>query len=151
MFFISTEKFFSFSRYSNLCLDFLITWKSGLIRRIRLISKFVTSQPGKQTIAIHILFNISRSKGNQTMKWNIRKQIFSFKNHAENEAGTIVPYLFLFFEKALYEAKSSGVQLSQNLFQQPSTFNSIKTNCMKLQTTDPEICSILIFQKSVCK
>ena len=63
-FFISTEKFFSFSRYSNLCLDFSITWKSGLIRRIRLISKFVTSQPGKQTIAIHILFNISRSKGN---------------------------------------------------------------------------------------
>ena len=46
------------------------------------------------------------------MKWNIRKQTFSFKNHAENEAGTIVPDLFLFFEKALYEAKSSGVQLS---------------------------------------
>ena len=28
----------------------------------------MTSQPGKQTIAIHILSNISRSKGNQTMK-----------------------------------------------------------------------------------
>ena len=28
----------------------------------------MTSQPGKQTIAIHILPNISRSKGNQTMK-----------------------------------------------------------------------------------
>ena len=28
----------------------------------------MTSQPGKQTIAIHILTNISRSKGNQTMK-----------------------------------------------------------------------------------
>ena len=27
------------------------------------------SQPGKQTIAIHILLNISRSKGNQTMKF----------------------------------------------------------------------------------
>ena len=27
------------------------------------------SQPGKQTIAIHILSNISRSKGNQTMKF----------------------------------------------------------------------------------
>ena len=26
------------------------------------------SQPGKQTIAIHILSNISRSKGNQTIK-----------------------------------------------------------------------------------
>ena len=29
----------------------------------------MTSQPGKQTIAIHILTNISRSKGNQTMKF----------------------------------------------------------------------------------
>ena len=29
----------------------------------------MTSQPGKQTIAIHVLPNISRSKGNQTMKF----------------------------------------------------------------------------------
>ena len=28
----------------------------------------MTSQPGQQTIAIHILPNISRSKGNQAMK-----------------------------------------------------------------------------------
>ena len=30
---------------------------------------FMTSQPGKQTIAIRILTNISRIKGNQTMKF----------------------------------------------------------------------------------
>ena len=35
----------------------------------KLISKLMTSQPGKQTITIHILFNVSRSKGNQTMKF----------------------------------------------------------------------------------
>ena len=29
----------------------------------------MTSQPGKQTIAIHILPNISKSKGNQTIKF----------------------------------------------------------------------------------
>ena len=29
----------------------------------------MTSQPGQQTIAIHILSNISQSKGNQTMKF----------------------------------------------------------------------------------
>ena len=34
-----------------------------------LISKFMTSQPGLQTIAIHILPNISQSKGNQTIKF----------------------------------------------------------------------------------
>ena len=30
----------------------------------------MTSQPGLQTIAIHILPNISQSKGNQTMKFS---------------------------------------------------------------------------------
>ena len=29
----------------------------------------MTSQPGQQTIAIHILANISSSKGNHTMKF----------------------------------------------------------------------------------
>ena len=42
--------------------------KNGWIRNIKLISKFMTSQPEKQTIAIHILPNISRSKSNQTTK-----------------------------------------------------------------------------------
>ena len=31
--------------------------------------KYMTSQPGKQTIAMHLLPNISRSTGNQTMKF----------------------------------------------------------------------------------
>ena len=43
--------------------------KHGLIRKMGLTSKFMTSQPGLQTIAIHILSNISQSKGNQTMKF----------------------------------------------------------------------------------
>ena len=47
----------------------------------------MTSQPAKQTIAIQILPNISRNKGNQTMKsgqlieHNIR---FFLKNQSEN-------------------------------------------------------------------
>ena len=43
--------------------------KNSLIGKISLTSKFMTSQPGLQTIAIHILPNISQSKGNQTMKF----------------------------------------------------------------------------------
>ena len=31
----------------------------------------MTSQPGLQTIAIHILPNISQSKGNKTMKFGL--------------------------------------------------------------------------------
>ena len=48
----------------------------------------MTSQPGQRTIAIHILPNISRSKGNQTMKFGQlveyqMRNIFS-KNHTQN-------------------------------------------------------------------
>ena len=59
----------SFSGYSNFCLDFLVIQKNGLIKNIRLISKFTTSQSGKLTNARHILPNISRIKGNQTIKF----------------------------------------------------------------------------------
>ena len=44
-------------------------YKNGLIKKIMLISKFMTSQHGQQTTAINILANIPRSKGNQTMKF----------------------------------------------------------------------------------
>ena len=44
-------------------------YKKSLIKKIRLISKFVTSQPGKQTIAVHILSNIFRSNDDQAMKF----------------------------------------------------------------------------------
>ena len=49
-------------------LDFLVNYKYGLVRKIRLFSNFMMSQPRKQTIVIHILPNISRSKGSQAMK-----------------------------------------------------------------------------------
>ena len=41
--------------------------KNRLIRKIRLISKFMMLQPGQQAITIHIMPNISRGKGNQAL------------------------------------------------------------------------------------
>ena len=54
-------------------------------------------------MTIHILSNISQSKRNQTMTFGevikyITRKIFSFKNHAENEAQRLVPDL-IFFKK----------------------------------------------------
>ena len=43
--------------------------KNNFIRRFRLIPKFLTLQTGQQIITIHILPNISRSKGNQAVKF----------------------------------------------------------------------------------
>ena len=44
-------------------------WKNGFDWKDKVSFKFMTSQLDKQIIAIHILLNISRSKGNQTMKF----------------------------------------------------------------------------------
>ena len=50
----------------------------------------MTSQPGKETIAISIKSNISRSKSNQTMKfgqviaYNMKDIESFFKNRSEN-------------------------------------------------------------------
>ena len=68
--------------------------KRGLIGKIRLMSKFMVSQPGKQAITIHILPNTSRSKGNQAMKfvqlieYNMRK-IFIKKSYTKCGEETI--------------------------------------------------------------
>ena len=67
--FISPQKLFSFSRNLDFCLDYSVMQQNNLIRKIRLISNSMASQSGKQTIVIHILPNISRSRGNQTIKF----------------------------------------------------------------------------------
>ena len=47
----------------------------------------------------------------QVIEYNKRK-IF-IQNHAENETGRLVPDLYLFFKKALYEVKAS---IRKNVF-----------------------------------
>ena len=70
-----------------------------MIRKIRLISNFVTSKLGYQTTVIHILPNISRSKGNQTIKFgqliecNMRKVFL--ENHTKNVVDKLVPEPYL--------------------------------------------------------
>ena len=65
---------------------------------------------------------------------HITKEILFFKSHAENEIRRLVPIL-CFFEKPLYEVKTSGLQFSFNIFRQPSTWHTKKKkkkNCIKL-------------------
>ena len=87
------------SSHLRFLFDFLIIYKSDLLIKIILISKFMTSQTGYQTIPIHILTNISRSKGNEVMKfsqlieYNMRT-IFIEKSLL-NSGGETIPDLFL--------------------------------------------------------
>ena len=61
----------------------------------------MTSQSGKQKFVIHILPNISRSKGNQKMKFgqliecNLRKIFLTQNNHTQNKVHKLVPDSFL--------------------------------------------------------
>ena len=106
------DELFLFSRYLIFCLDFLV--KNNLIRKIRLISKFMTSQPGSEAMAMHILPNISQS--NQTMKlgkvieYN-KRNIFLRKSRGKWGRETSSIPLFV-FQKALYEVKASSQPLS---------------------------------------
>ena len=50
--------------------------ETGLIRNSRSISKFMASQAGNQTTAMHVLPNITRSKDKQTMKFS---QLIEYK------------------------------------------------------------------------
>ena len=67
-FYFISQALFLLKIFKFLSWHFSQVEETGLIRKIRLISKLLTSQPGWQTITIHILPNISRSKGNQTLK-----------------------------------------------------------------------------------
>ena len=104
-FYVKTKMSVDFQICISVPLCFVMTFwscrKNGLIRKTWLTSKFMTSQPGSQTIAIHILFNISQSKGNQIMKLrqlieHNKKNIF-LQKLCRKWVRELVPDLFLFF------------------------------------------------------
>ena len=68
-FYFILKALFVLKRFNFFITAFWSCRKNDFIRKITLTSKFMTSQPGLQTIAKHILPNISQSKGNQTMKF----------------------------------------------------------------------------------
>ena len=88
---MSCEKHFLFFRYLNLLSCLFGYVKKDFMRELWLILKFMMSQTGQNEVAIHILPNISRSKGNHAMKsgqlieLNMRN-IFLGKSHAKRGA-----------------------------------------------------------------
>ena len=111
------EELFLFSRYLSFCLDFLVMYKNDLIRKVRLFSKFMTSQPGSQEIPTDILINISRSKDNQSMKFGqlteYNRKILFGKSYIKC-GGKTIPTPF---------SKKSNLRIS--LDQQPKTSYSL--------------------------
>ena len=83
-----------------------------MIRKLGLILKFITSKTGKQTMATHMLPNISKSKVSQTMKF---VQLIEYNRIIFPEILQKLD-LFLFFKIALFEVKASGEHLNFNIF-----------------------------------
>ena len=156
--FISCLKLFLLSIYIKFCLDFLVIQKKQLDQKDKVNSKVYNITTWFTNNYNTLLSNISQSKGSQPMKFGqlieYKKKNIFFKNYAENE-GKKTNYRPLFFtkkkKKALHSVKASCLQLSFNIFWEPWTLHKIKTKCIILQTTEPEICSILIFQKRICE
>ena len=71
----------------------MVMQKNGLMKKLWLISKIMTSQTGQQIITIYMLPNTFRCKGNQAMKFGqlIKYSVrdFLFKKHAENDLGRL--------------------------------------------------------------
>ena len=127
--------------FKNFFLDFSVMQENGLIRKIRLISNFMMPQPGLQTIIIHILPNISRSKTNQTMKfsqlieYNMGK--FIFKNHTQN---VVENYSQTLFQKIKFDHISGSLAYSFTpfvliVYQVEGYRNILKLSCRHLAFT----------------
>ena len=46
----------------------------------------------------------------------MEREKYFFKSYAGNDAGRLVPDLFLYFKNALYKVKTNGHDLSFNIF-----------------------------------
>ena len=76
-----------------------------MIRKIRLILKFTTQQPGERRFAINLLSNISRSKGNLTMKFGQLTE-YTMKNiFLEKSSKSALEKLFPFFPNFVLYSK----------------------------------------------
>ena len=115
MLFISFQKLFSFSRYSNFCLDFLVLQKKRLHQKDKVNFKIYD-------ITTWLTNNYLQYKYCPISPHKQKKTIF-FKNHPENEAGRLVPDLFLHLR-----ARQKGLQLLFFLSFSPRCF---WTDCQK--------------------
>ena len=91
----------------------------------------MTPQPGKQTIAVHILPSISRSKGNQTMTWDT----FFLKNQRESVVEKLFQDPFLKYQNRPYLWIKSFIQFVFIVCQVEGYQNILKLTCRQLAFT----------------
>ena len=92
--------------------------KNGLIRKLRLISKFITSNLVNKELQYRYCAISHKVKATRIWSDEIIKQekYFSSKIMQKMWEGDESQTSFCFFEKALFEVSASGLQLSFNQF-----------------------------------
>ena len=115
-------------------MNFWSCRENGLIRKVRLTSKFCDVTPWLQTVAIHILPNISRGKRNHTMKHGqlieYNRNIFLQKLSRKWGRETSSRPLFIFWKSLIGNSKWSAA-----LFQYISKTLNLAFNKNKLHKT----------------
>ena len=123
-FYFILKDLFVLNNVSVFLRTFRLCRKNGLIRKIRLTSKFMMSRPGLQTILIHISLNISQSRGNQTMKFGQlieynKRNIFLQKLWGKWGRETSFRPLFYFLKKRNMKSKQVICSLVSIYFYSP--------------------------------
>ena len=100
-----------------------------MIRKIRLILSFMTSQPSQQLIVINTLLYISRSNGNQTMKLGQLIE-YNLKNILLEKSQTKC------FEESIPRSFSGKLKVSMSLDQQFKVLYSLFLLYCKLRAIE---------------
>ena len=117
-----TKNAFHFMLKALLVLEIFTFLSEFLVKKE---NTFMTSQTEQQIIKIHILLNISRSKGNQTMRFLQLMKLLGksfLLNSCKKWGWETSSDLLLLFKKALCKVKTGIQHLSFNLFWWTSTW-----------------------------
>ena len=137
MLFISSYKLFSFARYLNFCLDFLVMQKKWLDWKDEVNFKIYD-------VTVWLANNCNTHIAQYLTKWQPDNEIWSV-NRMEQEKyfpskiiqrkrrGGQFQTTFCFFKKSLCKVKENVLRLRFIIFQQPSNQHAIKTNCNKIR------------------
>ena len=137
--FISYYKVFLFSRYLGFCVNFLFMQKKRLDQKNKVDLK---------TYDVKAWLTNSYNTHIAQYLQNITRDIF-LQKLCRNEAGSLVPDLFLFLHKLYMRCKSKWSTAQFQCFSISLNFAYKKkkktSRSIKLLTIDPEICSMLNF------
>ena len=131
------EKSSLFHLKSYFCTQdvWILAWFNGLIRNNKVnfkIYDFTTSLTNYCNTHIDQYLTKQRQTDNKTWLVSYNNRNIFLQKPCRNLGRETSSRPFFVFKKSFYEVKASGLQLSFSIFRQPSTWDTIKSNCKKV-------------------